>query len=651
MKARDLWNLWGDYSFLSSEQRLALNDVELFDEWEEFALFAAHYFLLVAIKRPNGATESSQEYISKPTPNTGPCFPTLTEQFIEPTVRLKLSEELLAKAQEQRRFGAAYQISPGVFGHYGGLGTQRRLDSSDVYKLGSAMYEGKPLALLSVEARMCHTVTNLRGNDSLLVGGRKSPENALADCWLQHAGAWTRVGDLPVPLYRHCAALIELDDGEQGVLVFGGKSNSGRVSGEWLLWRSRDEWEVLEVRGIKIQGRFGAVMCAVGAQQGILLGGMVEDGIICDELVEWKVFNADTKLYVEVKNHKQANIYPRGVSGAIHRIGASLVMSSAGLLLIGGLSRYFLPHKFDIIRLFPDSKDLNVMSLKTSTVEYQSGGPRPLLIGHSAYAYQDSVALAGGGAVCFSFGTYWNLSIYTLQTSDDSPGVVWNLDQSRISNADTQTLKGSEYGPTNSIMPRTDTAMSATPRISLEDPRDFKRIVEISNPVVMEDMDLGPCVSEWSLEALKFKVGAHREVVVHEASDQHMSFQKKNFKYVRKPFGDFLDQIAAGSKQYLRSLSSEKPSQQPAQLALDFPELASDFSIPHPLEMVARNAHSSPLRISGPVIMWLHYDVRVQQLLLEQKLTWTGTGYGQRSLSGSRQQASSIISSFRCPSP
>lgn len=96
-----------------------------------------------------------------------------------------------------------------------------------------------------------------------------------------------------------------------------------------------------------------------------------------------------------------------------------------------------------------------------------------------------------------------------------------------------------------------------------------------------------------------------------------MNFQTKNFSYVKKPFGEFIDQIAAGSKQYLRSLASEKPSQQPAQLAIDFPELASDFRLPAQLEMVARNAHSSPLRISGPVVMWLHYDVRMRTLSIK----------------------------------
>ena len=89
-----------------------------------------------------------------------------------------------------------------------------------------------------------------------------------------------------------------------------------------------------------------------------------------------------------------------------------------------------------------------------------------------------------------------------------------------------------------------------------------------------------------------------------------MSFQTKNFRYSTKPFGDFVDQITAGSKQYLRSLALNRPSEQPANFAIDFPQLAPDFTLPPSLEMVARNAHSSPLRISGPVTMWLHYDVR-----------------------------------------
>lgn len=88
-----------------------------------------------------------------------------------------------------------------------------------------------------------------------------------------------------------------------------------------------------------------------------------------------------------------------------------------------------------------------------------------------------------------------------------------------------------------------------------------------------------------------------------------MDFARKNFHYVKKPFGQFVDEINRGSQQYLRSLAAEKPSVKPADFVCDFPELACDFQLPPQLHKVTQNMHSSPLRISGPVIMWLHYDV------------------------------------------
>ena len=93
-----------------------------------------------------------------------------------------------------------------------------------------------------------------------------------------------------------------------------------------------------------------------------------------------------------------------------------------------------------------------------------------------------------------------------------------------------------------------------------------------------------------------------------------MDFQQKNFQYTKKPFSVFADEIADGSRQYLRSLASENPSGQPANFWVDFPELADDFVLPPQLDIVDQNMHSSVLRISGPVTMWLHYDVMANVL-------------------------------------
>lgn len=70
-----------------------------------------------------------------------------------------------------------------------------------------------------------------------------------------------------------------------------------------------------------------------------------------------------------------------------------------------------------------------------------------------------------------------------------------------------------------------------------------------------------------------------------------------------------MDDVYAGGRQYLRAISAEQPSKLPANLAADFPGLSNDFQLPEQLSFASDNAHSSPLRISGPVTMWLHYDV------------------------------------------
>ena len=93
-----------------------------------------------------------------------------------------------------------------------------------------------------------------------------------------------------------------------------------------------------------------------------------------------------------------------------------------------------------------------------------------------------------------------------------------------------------------------------------------------------------------------------------------MDFQQKNFRYIKKTFGVFTDEVSGGSKQYLRSLASENPVEKPADFWADFPELASDFKLPPQLDEVVKRKHSSVLRISGPVTMWLHYDVMANVL-------------------------------------
>ena len=42
--------------------------------------------------------------------------------------------------------------------------------------------------------------------------------------------------------------------------------------------------------------------------------------------------------------------------------------------------------------------------------------------------------------------------------------------------------------------------------------RDFERIVNNAEPAVMENVDIGNCTTDWTIESLKLKIGINRTV-------------------------------------------------------------------------------------------------------------------------------------------
>lgn len=110
------------------------------------------------------------------------------------------------------------------------------------------------------------------------------------------------------------------------------------------------------------------------------------------------------------------------------------------------------------------------------------------------------------------------------------------------------------------------------------------------------------------------------QVIVHECEHiaGKMDFNSKNFRYVKLSFSAMMERISKGDRLYLRSLSTENPSERPAQLDEDFPQLAKDFKLADSLSLDSKNVFSSILRISGKVNMWLHYDVSAPCCLLNE---------------------------------
>lgn len=489
-----------------------------------------------------------------------------------------------------------------------GMGLRTRLSTTDVYRLPEmgppdsvdiALLEKKCKQLASIGPRMCHTITSGRLG-FLVAGGRSSPDHAFQDCWLSGKDDWQRVDDLPVPLFRHCATTIALEDSsnftDSGLLIYGGKTGAGHVSDQWLLWRRGFGWVTIPVTGRDLKPRFGAVMQEIDFRRGILLGGMSNDGKILSESWEWTIFGDPSALSISLKRMTFSQPDTHSLTG---RLGAHLVKSRFGVILVGGVSSTLIPKSVEVIKIFWENTDDDQKIIwKWAPVDIHTTGKRPLLVGHSIFASLDTVYILGGGAVCFSFGSFWNEMTLNLSSCDRTPEPVLEIVIKEADPISERKLAGNSFNLAGfSDTVPTDDQILVT--------KDFERILSIGRPVIMRNMDLGLCTAEWTLSNLTAKIGGEREIVVHEASNKNMDFQSKNFKYAKKSFKDFVDEITRDSPQYLRSLSSENPSGKPANISVDFPELAPSFQLPAQLEIVNQKMHSSVLRISGPVTMWL----------------------------------------------
>lgn len=534
--ARSLWDLWSDPSFISREQKIALNATEAFDEWEEFFLFASHYFFLMATQpsKPKSGFDQTCSYLTSNKPLTFTPLVLQQKDQLQPSMtQFKVSSE----SGGQRRFGAIMPISEFVLGHHGGLGGQSRLNTTEVYRTRLISPVKSSLPPLKAEARMCHTITAFGEGRCLLFGGRTSPDRAMSDCWLYSKAKWERIADAPVALYRHCATAISFRGKYQGVLIYGGKTTAGRIENEWYLWDTIRGWAKAEILETKIQPRFGAVMTSTDEGNGILLGGMGEDGTILPEAWTWSLVDLETEPKVKLAAVIEDGLRePTGGSpSVICRFGACLVWSSTHLFLIGGISFRLLPQKLDIIELYlrrasseyheSASKSAHRLTPSALDLSMTEGDSVPLLVGHSVYGSKGALIIVAGGAACFSFGTFWNQKVWTIQAhfiyDHSGEGAVWSLERNPeyciISTPNPQKKTETDHQTTQSVTTpviNSDSfpTVAAIQRGRLETARHFDQIIDRSTPFVIEGSNLGSCVTEWTLDNLGTKIGIGRPV-------------------------------------------------------------------------------------------------------------------------------------------
>jgi len=619
-EVKSLWQIWSASDYLTAEDREKLNRIEPFDEWEEFAMFAGHYCVVRARSSPAEAT-SHDLRTTKSSASKGEEVPTTFHQYVG--------------TRGQRRFGASLRISNTLgepfISNIFGLGTNTRLRSQDIYghqfSLGDVNVpsEGPP-------SRMCHGTAGLGNLGSILCGGRTSPSSALKDSWIlsRDGNTWSRTGDLPIPLYRHGVA--RLGNSHNMAMVLGGKTNSTSIFPGCFVYQPGFEWRECRIKGSNYTPVFGAVLLSfpqsyreesVLGFNGIVLGGMLEDGTIAQQSLHWTLELSRDGTEPSISFTPLEALGTDAVLKTVNRFGATGVSYGCNeIALVGGIiDNELLTPDEEIIRIiFTQDTLASVPSIKILTsmrlarFHCEQIVPRPLLVGISAAVSDEgSLVIMGGGGVCFSMGSYWNEGCYVVDLSTSTIPPTNNGMRSPKLWALTKTQEITDGHSTLSLQTQPSTWGKAVvveiPRMRLNSSEDFLQILAGARPVIIENLSLGRCVQDWDLESIVDKVGAERKVVVHEAKSTKMDFNAKNFSYATKNFADFMQDAEDGKPVYLRALSDKEPSDQPANLEADFPGLAADFAIPDALQFVQRNLFSSVLRITGSANMWLHYDV------------------------------------------
>uniref|UniRef100_A0A8C3JZK7 tRNA wybutosine-synthesizing protein 5 n=1 Tax=Calidris pygmaea TaxID=425635 RepID=A0A8C3JZK7_9CHAR len=135
-------------------------------------------------------------------------------------------------------------------------------------------------------------------------------------------------------------------------------------------------------------------------------------------------------------------------------------------------------------------------------------------------------------------------------------------------------------------------------------------------PVVLKGMELGTCITKWTVDYLSNAEGS-KEVKIHVSAVPQMDFLSKNFVYRTLPFDVFVRRAAEfkhkeyflseDEKYYLRSVGADA-RKDIADIRKQFPNLAEDIQIPEYFEK--EQFFSSVFRISSAGLqLWTHYDV------------------------------------------
>jgi tRNA wybutosine-synthesizing protein 4 len=301
--------------------------------------------------------------------------------------------------------------------------------------------------------------------------------------------------------------------------MYGGKSSDGSIFDTWLLWRTnRNGWQEVEIQGARPPARFGACLESISQTTGVLFGGIGSDGTVIEDFWIWKIHpRSDGSVFLELTDHTE-HLQQTSLSQYIHRFGATVTRTSWGMVIVGGIiPRQIVPYECEIMLLdvgellkcVENESSWGHEILSAIGLGAKLQGPRPLLVGHVACAIDPGqVLILGGGAVCFSFGTFWTEGSWVLKPAGSTVKNDWTLvpeaahTPKPVTSPNVPQIAGCS----------TASELSSIRRIRVDTSEQFQQILADGQPVIIEGSDIGPCTELWTKEYLTDAVGSDRKV-------------------------------------------------------------------------------------------------------------------------------------------
>lgn len=382
VNAGDMFQLWNS---LSSNVHSKIENIEPFDELEEFHLFCHHYMICHAT---NNEQFKFNESIKFREPEVLPSLPISG-----------LRIDSIDKIGFSKRFGSSVISKDSII--YTGGASPYRSDEADVINLEECTIETLSNMKLP-DARVCHSYDSLMdGKLDILIGGRKAPHQPFNDVFIfeKQTASWEKVATLDYPIYRHATSSLSNDK----LLLFGGNFC---LKEPFLTITVKSETQIV-VRSINcpdsIKSSIGAAMCYNEASNDvIILGGSSNGTEVSDKLI---IMSYDDKSEtLTVKKEVTNDLFKRYGSKIIN-------LTDDEYLVVGGTSPDRLFDASNSIITYNSRSD-EIKSVRIPDHIWQ--GDELMLVGFELQKLNGKIIIFGGGATCYGFGSV-NNSIYSIE--------------------------------------------------------------------------------------------------------------------------------------------------------------------------------------------------------------------------------------------